>query len=129
MKCDFTKLGSSARLQHRNPRVKASRQYCVVVKASGDRKKVDWDKEWSSYQQRSTGSSRNSKRSNSRIPVDPAAKMTRDAIKREEAFMLNAWSSNMFQGAGVAVAIIVLLAVVVTAGPPPADSRCTLPWC
>lgn len=83
----------------------------------------------SSYQQRSTGSSRTSGRRSSRIPVDPAAKITRDAIKREEAFMLNAWSSNMFQGAGVAVAIIVLLAVVVTAGPPPADSRCTLPWC
>jgi hypothetical protein len=55
--------------------------------------------------------------------------MTRDAIKREEAFLLNAWSSDKFQGLGVAVAVLVLLVTLLAAGPPPADSRCTLPWC
>lgn len=63
------------------------------------------------------------------VPVDPSAKMTRDAIKREEAFLLNAWSSDKFQGAGVALAVLVLLVLLLAAGPPPADSRCTLPWC
>jgi hypothetical protein len=64
-----------------------------------------------------------------RVPVDPSAKMMRDAIKREESFMLNAWTSDKFQGAGVAVAVLVLLALLLAAGPPPADTRCTLPWC
>jgi hypothetical protein len=81
----------------------------------------------------SSGSSsrfRSNVRTSSRaVPVDPAAKMTRDAIKREEAFLLNAWSSDKFQGLGVAVAVLVLLAILLAAGPPPADSRCTLPWC
>lgn len=63
------------------------------------------------------------------VPVDQAAKMTRDAIKREESLLLNAWSSVSFQGVGAGVAVLVLLAVLLAAGPPPADSRCTLPWC
>jgi hypothetical protein len=76
------------------------------------------------------GNFRSKVRTSSRaVPVDPAAKMTRDAIKREEAFLLNAWSSDKFQGLGVATAVLVLLAILLAAGPPPADSRCTLPWC
>lgn len=64
-----------------------------------------------------------------RMPVDPAAKMTRDAIKREESLLLNAWTSDKFQGTGVAIAVLVLLTLLLAAGPPPADGRCTLPWC
>ena len=75
-----------------------------------------------------TGGSASQQRRQS-VPMDPAAKMTRDAIKREEAFLLNAWSSDKFQGAGVALALLVLLVLLLAAGPPPADSRCTLPWC
>lgn len=73
-----------------------------------------------------TGSSQRRRQS---IPVDPAAKMTRDTIKREESFLLNAWTSDKFQGAGVALAVLVLLVVLLAAGPPPTDARCTLPWC
>lgn len=73
-----------------------------------------------------TGSSQQRRQS---VPVDPAARMTRDAIKREESFLLNAWTSDKFQGAGVALAVLVLLVLLLAAGPPPADSRCTLPWC
>jgi hypothetical protein len=56
-----------------------------------------------------TGGCSGSQRHRQSVPVEPAAKMTRDAIKREEAFLLNAWSSHKFQGAGVALAMLVLL--------------------
>jgi len=113
----------------------------VAAKANEGDNRVDWDREWSSFvnarQQQGPGTSRqsnvytttgNSQRRRA-VPVDPSAKMTRDAIKREESFLLNAWSSDKFQGAGVALAVLVLLVLLLAAGPPPADSRCTLPWC
>lgn len=103
-----------------------------------DRSKVDWDQEWSSFvsdRQTSSGADGAGRRgarprtTTRAVPVDPAARMTRNAIKREESLLLNAWSSGAFQGAGVAAAVLVLLVVLLGAGPPPADSRCTLPWC
>uniref|UniRef100_A0A383WL55 Uncharacterized protein n=1 Tax=Tetradesmus obliquus TaxID=3088 RepID=A0A383WL55_TETOB len=121
-----------------------NRQLAVTVRAdkSDGRGQVDWDREWSSFtsdRPNSSSSSSSGFRSNVRtssssssrrsVPFDPAAKMTRDAIKREEAWLLNAWSSAPFQGVGLAAAVLVLLAILLAAGPPPADSRCTLPWC
>jgi hypothetical protein len=102
----------------------------VVVKAKGG-DKVDWDKEWNSFvndRSSSTGSRPNVRTSNRAVPVDPAAKLTKDRIKKEESILLNAWSSGAFQGAGAAAAVLVLLVTLISAGPPPVD-RCTLPWC
>ncbi|KAF8059144.1 hypothetical protein HT031_005316 [Scenedesmus sp. PABB004] len=96
---------------------------------------VDWDREWSSFSSGGGGPARGGVRAYAQrrrgggVPVDPSAKLTRDAIKREESVLLNAWSSGAFQGAGAALAVLVLLGVLLAAGPPPADSRCTLPWC
>lgn len=114
----------------------------VAAKANEGDKRVDWDREWNSFvndrQQQGPGSSRqsnvytttgNSSQHRRAVPVDPAARMTRDAIKREESILLNAWSSDKFQGAGVALAVLVLLVLLLAAGPPPTDTRCTLPWC
>ncbi len=49
--------------------------------------------------------------------------------RREESLLLNLWASAPFQGGMVFMALVVLVACAWTAGPPPIDDRCTLPWC
>ncbi len=64
-----------------------------------------------------------------RIRIDPAARQVGNEIRRQEAVLLNLWTTPAFQGGMAAVALVVLVAFVAAAGPPPVDDRCTLPWC
>ncbi|KIZ01288.1 hypothetical protein MNEG_6673 [Monoraphidium neglectum] len=50
-------------------------------------------------------------------------------IRREESLLLNLWTNAAFQGGMAFVAVVVFAAFIWTAGPPPIDDRCTLPWC
>lgn len=49
-------------------------------------------------------------------------------ITRIEQGLLNIWTQNSFFLVGAAITIF-FLGLLLFAGPPPTDSRCTLPWC
>jgi hypothetical protein len=51
-----------------------------------------------------------------------------DEIRRAESGLLDVWTSGPFFAVAGAVAVLLLVALV-AGNPPPADSRCTLPWC
>jgi hypothetical protein len=59
----------------------------------------------------------------------PPQNQVQNDIRRQESLLLNLWSSEAFQGGMTALAVVVLIAVIVSSGPPPVDERCTLPWC
>eukprot|EP00877_Chromochloris_zofingiensis_P013133 jgi/Chrzof1/8073/UNPLg00118.t1 len=83
----------------------------------GDNKNVDWDSAWTRFQNDMRSNVSSNVRTTMRgrpTPFDPAAKMQRDMIRRQESFMLDIWSSKAFHGAGVAAAAIILLAFVCT---------------
>ena len=54
---------------------------------------------------------------------------TREDIRRTERGLLDAWTNETFSQLSIAVVVLLFLATVVAAGPPPTDARCTLPWC
>ena len=43
--------------------------------------------------------------------------------------MLNAWVPDQVLGLAAVGVMALLIAVLLAAGGPPADPRCTLPWC
>ena len=49
-----------------------------------------------------------------------------DQIRRAEAGLLNTWAGKPVLPA---LLLLGLLALALSAGPPPVDARCTLPWC
>lgn len=54
---------------------------------------------------------------------------TADKVRRTEARVLNAWTSERGMQAAAAGTVLLVVALLVAAGGPPADARCTLPWC
>ena len=43
--------------------------------------------------------------------------------------MLDIFSNENFPKVLAALALMLLIATTMVAGPPPSDSQCTLPWC
>ncbi|GBF95694.1 hypothetical protein Rsub_08676 [Raphidocelis subcapitata] len=94
---------------------------------------TDWDAAWARYQRgRAPGAGGATTRTaapGGGVRFDPSARLARDAIRRQESVLLNLWTQPAFQGGMAFVAVVVLIAFAATAGPPPMDDRCTLPWC
>ena len=59
----------------------------------------------------------------------PSANPRLDAIRKQERLLLDVWSAPWFPALGAGLAVALLLVFVFGVGPPPADPRCTLPWC
>ena len=43
--------------------------------------------------------------------------------------MLDIFTNEKFYKLGIAATVVLFVATTVLLGPPPSDSRCTLPWC
>ena len=107
--------------------------------SGGGRGATDWDRAWARYQRArggapgSGGLPPRAAATRTIAPdsagLDPAARQVKDEIRRQESLLLNLWTTPAFQGGMAAVALVVLIAFVAAAGPPPVDDRCTLPWC
>jgi hypothetical protein len=92
---------------------------------------VDWDNAWRSFQNdmRSQVDSNVTTQTTFRPVALPRNGDVQQQIRRQEAALLNVWSSQAFQSAGTVAAIVLFVSMIVVAGPPPSDGRCTLPWC
>ena len=47
----------------------------------------------------------------------------------QERFMLDIFTNDNFFRLSAVAAVALLLSTALLVGPPPSDSRCTLPWC
>ncbi len=47
----------------------------------------------------------------------------------QEIAWANIWSAESFYKLGAAGTLLLFVFIVLQAGPPPSDPRCTLPWC
>ena len=52
-----------------------------------------------------------------------------DKLRRQEARLLDAWTSERGMQLAAAGTVLLVVAMLAAAGGPPADPRCTLPWC
>lgn len=52
-----------------------------------------------------------------------------ERIRRAERLLLDIWSGEDFNKAGVVASVILLLAFVLVVGPPPPDGVCSQYWC
>eukprot|EP00889_Picochlorum_renovo_P007211 jgi/Picre1/34241/NNA_001715.t1 len=128
------------------PRTFTKHRYCTgrkfhIVKSSSDEDKVDWDAAWSQFknttsetggQGERTGQEQKKKTSTAPPPRFDRRRKTSsplDAIRKEEDRVLGVWSSTAFSQLGIASAAFLLVVILVLAGGPPSDARCTLPWC
>lgn len=50
-------------------------------------------------------------------------------MRRQESQLLNAWTNGVGMQLAAAGTMVLVIALLVSAGGPPADARCTLPWC
>ena len=53
----------------------------------------------------------------------------REDIRRQERIGLDIWTNESFYLVGIVAVVVLFAAVLLSAGGPPADPRCTLPWC
>lgn len=62
-------------------------------------------------------------------PGSPRMSNREKSIRQQEQKLLNVWvQENFFIVAGLTV-VATLIVSTFLVGPPPSDSRCTLPWC
>lgn len=54
---------------------------------------------------------------------------TADTVRRQEQQVLNVWTQERVMQLAAAGTMALVLALLFSAGGPPADPRCTLPWC
>jgi hypothetical protein len=47
----------------------------------------------------------------------------------QESWLLDIWTNERVQQIGGVLSLVVFAIVIASVGPPPSDSRCTLPWC
>lgn len=144
-----TVLSSTTRTHFWNfsnpPRAFTKHRYCTgrichIAKSSPDEDKVDWDEAWSQFKNTSEArgqGARTDQEQKKKASTAPPPRFDRrrqttsplDAIRKEEDRVLGVWSSTAFSQLGIASAAFFLVMLLVLAGGPPSDARCTLPWC
>lgn len=112
-----------------------------IVQSSSDDDKVDWDAAWSQFKNTPSDAGKEGEKTEQRekkkTTTAPPPRFDKrrqtssplDAIRREEDRVLGVWSSPAFSQIGIASAAFLLVVLLVLAGGPPSDARCTLPWC
>ncbi|KAG1659814.1 hypothetical protein FOA52_002151 [Chlamydomonas sp. UWO 241] len=119
----------------------SSRRGAVLVVRAGDERKEgsseepstsDWDGAWSSFKKNidntvdvNPGMKRGAPRKGApRMQTKGEAQM-----RREESWLLDIWTNERVQQVGAVLSLVVFAIIISSVGPPPSDSRCTLPWC
>lgn len=118
---------------------KSSRYESVSVRAdSGNGRESsarDWDTAWRKFKQQGTAQEQRRGGTATKPPSFNTNTQqwnsgpTADDIRRQESTLLDAWTTETFSQISIIGIVLLFVAVVIAAGPPPTDARCTLPWC
>uniref|UniRef100_A0A7R9VHK0 Uncharacterized protein n=1 Tax=Chlamydomonas euryale TaxID=1486919 RepID=A0A7R9VHK0_9CHLO len=90
----------------------------------------DWNNAWANFKNQVNSTvDQNPGVKRTQPPRGPRLNARQQQLRRDEKLLLDLWTNERVQQIGGFLSFVVIAAILVSLGPPPSDSRCTLPWC